>query len=720
MALDNQLPVRFRFTLAAALTVAAAVSPVQCASAAGELEEIVVTAQKREQAIRDVPLTVVAFEGQELEREGIRDIADVINLVPGASQGRSNSAGTRTYQIRGVASYYGESTVGYYLDEAAYTILNRNYAPVARTFDIERVEVLKGPQGTLYGLGSMGGTIRFITADPDLQRFRVRAGGSVSDTAEGGDGNYFADLAVSVPVVKDRFAIRGVVSYEEKGGFAESPSFPGKMDQDVYEVYRVKALLQPTARLRIKAGYQRSETTDTWGKNYLTADPATLPAAAFVGESKDEVDYYTGYVSYDLGPALFESSTGYIERKDAAMTPLNLGPLGSTELDVSASAENLVQEFRLVSQHGGPWQWVIGGIYQGAESDEEIETGTILFPIPNPIPPPPVLLVPSVREEFIRFDSESWAVFGELSRDFLDGRLTALVGLRYFRDEREFNNINSSTGPLGGPPGVETDLFLDDFDSLNPRLNLSYDLSDDKMVYVNIAKGFRSGSFNSGATVIAGGLSSPVVEPDKIWSYEVGAKLGLLDNSVLIDISLYYFDWSKQQLNYSVGGFLQASVNAGKTEGQGIDYSVAWRTPFIDGLTLQATGNFNDTTFEEIDDPAAFAGAPLIREGAQLATVPEHNHTVAATYTGPVVLHSFSPYFNGSFTFTGRQGDLGHTELGDEHTLLRLRAGLRNQRWGVYVFADNVLGDSDVISASGSGEFRYYPRVAGLEIRADF
>ena len=167
---------------------AAAQSTAQSTAQPAALDDVIVTAQRRDELLKDVPMAVQALSGEELVEAGFHDLRDIITLVPGASEGRGNAAGIRSYQIRGVSSFYGDATIGYYLDEAAYVIPNRNYAPVARSFDIERIEVLRGPQGTLYGLGSMGGTIRFITADPDLERFRVRGDVAWSNTS-GGDSN---------------------------------------------------------------------------------------------------------------------------------------------------------------------------------------------------------------------------------------------------------------------------------------------------------------------------------------------------------------------------------------------------------------------------------------------------------------------------------------------------------------------------------------------------
>jgi len=665
-------------------------------------DEIVVTAQRRSQAISDVPLSVQAFSGETLEETGIRDLSQIISLVPGASEGRGNAAGIRSYQIRGVSSFYGDSTVGYYLDEAAYVIPNRNYAPVARTFDIDRVEVLRGPQGTLYGLGSMGGTIRFITADPDLERLRVRGAAGYSST-EGGDDNHYTDLAVSVPIIQNVLAVRAVASQEILGGYAQSPSFPGDLNDGDIQNYRFRVLATPTEDLTMRFGYHRSDIQDDWGRNLATTDPAAFPASPVPGRNQQVFDMYTAYVGYDFDSFSLESSTGYVDREDRASGPIVLGPGPSFRLDVIGDSTSFVQEVRAVSQGDTPLQWVIGGIYQESENLEDIVV----------IGGPPISAV-SI------YNSESHAIFGEVSYGFLGGRLRPLIGLRYFEDSRTF--FTQSRAPFLAPPYTDEETFS----SLSPRFNVSFEIDEDHLVYLNVARGYRSGTFNTAAAVAASGGTVPfTVDPDDIWSYEIGGKFHLSDE-LYVEAALYYYDWADVQLNYSIGAGVQVIRNAGDVEGQGIDLSMTWRP--IEGLTLQAAANLNATEFATIINPAAFAATPHIAEGNQLASVPESTYSFDATYTHPLG-GDFELFLNAGYTFISEQGDPGDdppgpptaaARMGDEHELLRARVGVERGPIGVYLFGDNLLDDSGPIQVSGSGRSRYYPRVVGVELAWDF
>ena len=354
------------------------------------VEEIVITAQKREQKISEIPVAVQAFSSEQLESAGIRDLSELINSVPGASEGRSTNTGTRSYQIRGMTSFYGDSTVGYFLDDAVFTILNRNWAPVARTFDVERVEVLRGPQGTLYGLGAMGGSVRFITADPDLKKFRARGGAGYSST-QGGDANWTADAAVSVPLSQDVAAIRVSASKGHRGGFAESPTFPGEKNVTGNETYRIKLLAKPSQDFTVKVGHQRSDDKDSKG-NQLEYTPGTSPATeTFTGRypvstmlgapvstfNNTKTDVSSLYLSYDLGSVLVESSSGHVKATASGRVPVN-NLILHTGLDATTTSS----ELRLVSKDKGPLRWIAGVMMLDAKTAEDVrlEAASPLFP----------------------------------------------------------------------------------------------------------------------------------------------------------------------------------------------------------------------------------------------------------------------------------------------------------------------------------------------------
>jgi outer membrane receptor protein involved in Fe transport len=708
----------------AAFAAALAATPVEAAETARrtELQEVVVTAQRREQRLVDVPLAIQAMPGPELERTGVRDVTDVVRVIPGASEGRSNTAATKTFQIRGVSSYYGEPTIGYYVDEAAFVVPNRNYAPVLSTFDLERVEVLRGPQGTLYGLGSLGGTMRFITVDPDTEAFGAKAQLGASNTA-GGDDNWYGDAAVNVPIAGIA-GLRLSGSKSSLGGYAESPSFPGDLNSVDQSNYRARLLVRPGERLVLKLGAQRVEVDDHWGRNLATADPPAYPRSTVPGRNEAEYDYYTGALTYDAGGLRVEATSGLMQRDDRGLIPLNGGVLR-----VRGESRMFTQELRLVSASGGFVEWVAGGIYQDGRNTE---TANLQVPIPRPPPAPP--LNATLRDDTSRYETSSYAVYGEVAFNLMDGRLKPLIGVRWFNDDRDFLNTDRTPPFPGAPPPANPRVSSarDTFTQTSPRFNLSYRLSDAAMVYGNVAKGFRSGTFNTNAGIAAAasiGLTvGQAVDPDSLWSYELGTKLEWADGRLLTEFAVYRFDWESQQLNFDAGATrTQVIVNAGDTVGQGIEYALTWRA--AEGLTLAATGNFNSTEFDEIYDPRLFRATPNIAEGRQVASVPKQTHAVSATYTRPLGWRESSLFVHVGYTHVARQGDPGDSgtppatpggRFGEAHDLVRARLGLETEHWSAYLVGDNLLDSSGAIQVSGSGQTRHWPRTLGVELRVDF
>ncbi len=702
------------------------------AAVEAEIQEMVVTAQKREQKLSEIPQAVQAFSGDAMEKAGIKDLNELISSIPGASEGRSTTSSSRSYQIRGVASYYGDSTVGYYLDDAVFSILNRNWAPVVRTFDVERVEVLRGPQGTLYGLGAMGGSIRFITAEPDLKEFRARGDAGYSVT-KGGDPNWSGDLAVSIPLSKDTVAIRAVASYDHKGGWAESPTFPGEKNVSEAEYYRLKLLAKPTQELTVKLGYQHTDDRDDKGNQLLTVDPDRFSASTLGGKpmttfNDSKMNVSNAYISYDFGPALLESSNGYIERSAAGRVPLIIGPL-TASLNTGNQAKTFASELRLVSKGKDPFHWIGGAIYLHSKSGEDVNVNFASSP-----PFPPLLPYGTVYSAIINntsvYESKSTAVFGEISYDFLDGRLTPLVGIRHFSDDRTFTDYERPHAPGVFPPfptvPASTTSYGATFKSWNPRFNVSYKLTNEALVYTNVAKGFRSGTFNALAAVTAG--APRTVDPDKLWSYEVGTKLTLLNRKLSLEGAVYHLDWKNMQINETDPVTkISLLANAGKVKGDGFDYGINWVTP-VKGLSLAASGNFNRTKFDGVNN-TLFPNTNIV-DGRQLSQVPKQTHTLSATYKTPLSGTELMASFYGAYTYIDKQGDINSigatpattvpAPLANAQNLLKMRIGVEGEHWGAHLVGENLTNQDDPTNISGSGFQKNYPRRIGLEFNFDY
>ena len=417
-----------------------------------------------------------------------------------------------------------------------------------------------------------------------------------------------------MPLIEDVLGVRASGSYELRGGYAESPTFPGKESEDELQNYRLKVLYKPVEDMTVKLMYQKDKVEDDMGKQLASVDPSAYADSVLFGEpvdpyNKSDYDMYNAFISYDFGSVRLESSTGYIDRDATGRVPLNgiRTPFtleSEPILTVGGGSESFSTELRAVSELDGPLQFVTGAIYLDAKNTEDVLLNANIVAVPPFPPPPPIPAWPPLGGTTIRnasniYESESWAVFGEVSYDLMDGRLVPLVGLRYFRDDREFTDVNR-----GFPPSTVNQ--SDTFDSWNPRFNLAYKLTDDDLLFLNIAKGFRSGTFNTQAalndTVYPN--AEAAVDEDSLWSYEIGSKLNLADGAVLLEASVYYFEWTDQQINFSTPRQIQYIVNAGDTTGLGLDYGVVWNTP-LEGLRLRVAGNVNSTEFDKIDSGVA-------------------------------------------------------------------------------------------------------------------
>lgn len=234
--------------------------------------DIVVTAQKREQLLSDVPAAIQAISGDVLERRGTRDINQLVEFIPGASVVSKAAPGFETIQIRGISSgTVGDATVGYYIDDIIFSIPNLQLAPPSRLLDLERTEILRGPQGTLYGNGAMGGLIRLVTAAPDTNEFDIKAQGELSFTDDGGT-NYAGDAAVNIPLAADVAGLRISGGYERLSGFADGAEGENLNDVRSWNI-RGKLLVRPTDNLDVTLGIWHIDNHQDYNNNLLTVDP---------------------------------------------------------------------------------------------------------------------------------------------------------------------------------------------------------------------------------------------------------------------------------------------------------------------------------------------------------------------------------------------------------------------------------------------------------------
>jgi iron complex outermembrane recepter protein len=674
----------------------------QEADDAADDDEIIVTAQKREQLLSDVPAAIQAISGDTLERRGTRDLSQLVEFIPGASIVSKAAPGFETIQIRGISSgTVGDATVGYYIDDVIFSVPNLQLAPPSRLLDLERTEILRGPQGTLYGNGAMGGLIRLVTKAPDTNAFDIKALGELSFT-DGGGTNYAGDAAVNIPLAADVAGLRVSGGYERLSGFADSATENNLNDVRSWNI-RGKLLVRPTDNIDVTLGVWHIDNHQDYSNNLLTVSPPTVRDPFGVEPFIETVaTFYSGAVKWDLGSVSLESGTTYVDHRltiDDVSNSVLLGfPVGIRNASTFETS-SFSQELRLVSQGDGPFNWIIGGLYTNASIDSLIDVN-----IRGLGPAIPFL---NVSDSTLR--SESFAIFGEASYELFDGKLIPLVGLRYFNDDRSADGLTV----FGGASSFDED--GDTFDALSPRFNLTFKPNDDALFYANIARGFRSGTIQTNAQALLGQATgvntSVIIDEDSLWSYEVGTKLTF--DRFFIDASLYYTDWSDIQIPFNTPFGLPATVNGGDAQIYGIDLGINWRTP-LDGLTLQAVANFNSAEFKNVD-PQLAAALTTAQNGERLPGVPKNNYSVGATYSTPLT-DSLDLNLYGAYSFRNRQSDLASGLVGGRLSNLTLRAGLETDHFRFDIFADNLTNERGPVLNTTTAVQAVYPRRIGLSV----
>lgn len=687
---------------AAAAMLLPAGAQAQEAPGVDQADDIIVTAQKREERLLDVPLAISAVTGEEIARRGAASLQDLQYSIPGLSI-VEQGPGQQRIQIRGVANSNGLPTFGQYIDEMPISIDDQTQALDLRLIDMKQVEVLRGPQGTLYGEGSMGGTIRYLTADPDLNQI----GGSVESqigSVKGGNTAWRVNGVLNLPLAKDQLGVRLVAGYEHTGGWIDS-TLTSRKDVNDATIFTLRGKLlakfADNLELSILALHQ-DQTQD-----YQNFGKARKTSSRVAERNNPNYDLVNAVVHWDLGVASLTNSFGYQNAQnntvtDQSFTYVPFVPILCATCNVTGiglgSVSNIdvvSDELRLTSAPGGRFDWTVG-VY-GRQLDRTGTSRTVTTPGTLPLDITSITAI---------FKSKAWATFGELTFNATDV-LTITGGLRYFHETRTLDTVNRSFG-------ANTKLFNSgDFSSLNPRLNISYHLSPTSMVYLSGAKGFRSGGFNLSVT---GG--PPSYDPDRLWTYEFGTKHQLLDGRLTLEGAVYYTDWTDVQSSFvPTGAAFGYITNGGDVNGWGTDISMSARP--VNGLTLSATYGWNNleykgTTAEHRPgDPVDYA----VRE----------SWSGSIDYRRPVIGDA-QGFARLDYQHAGRSALINRSSALNvaigSRDLLNAQLGVDFGKYEVSVFASNLLDVKTPIIPGPVGAIRQdiepAPRIIGARFKAGF
>jgi outer membrane receptor protein involved in Fe transport len=583
--------------------------------ASGPLEEIVVTAQKRVSTVQTTPISITAVTGEDLQARGIVNFTSLAQSTPGVSL-KSEGPGQTEIELRGMTSSGGNSpTVGFYLDDIPLTApagaQNGKVVIDPTLYDLKRIEVLRGPQGTLYGAGSMGGTVRLISNQPDPSKLEGSAQSTLSGTA-GGGFNHSDNLMLNIPLIDDVLALRVVATEAHTSGWIDrivagnypiatangslrgkvqaapiEKRYPGSNAQQLYG-FRAAVLWKPTDALSITpAFFYQSSRQD--GISAFDSDPGTqthYQVFDYAEPLTDRITVYSLNVNYAFDEFDMTSSTAQWNRRstqtqDASENfnnpntgatyasnnglpnPGYYGPGGSgrvygREDDPSGQFS---QELRFASTGAGALNWVGGAFFSNYSAtwnfDGITENPSAYMDLGT--------FAPATTTSWFKALSPTrliqYAVFGEASYD-LTSALKANVGLRYYRYDYRFTSVISGWGSaLGAATPSESGVIKQSADGLNPKVNLSYTFNPDLMTYATLSKGFRPGGGNAQYPVTGpywsavyapykfqGSKWPSSYQPDTVWSFEIGEKARFFDRRLTVNGSIYYERWNDIQL----------------------------------------------------------------------------------------------------------------------------------------------------------------------------
>jgi len=770
--MGNTNMVKFRGHIEGLLRVgllSAAVSFVGGTAAAqtgsSPLEEIIVTAQKRDQTLAEIPMSVTVLSGDMLERQRAISFEDMVALVPGLSLA-SSTRGVNRITLRGTNTGGVATTVGVYVNDVPFgsssglanaAILSGDFD----TFDLARIEVLRGPQGTLYGASALGGVMKYVTNAPSTDAFEGRAEASAETVADGELGYGFTGV-VNIPV-SDRVAVRASGYYRFSDGWIDSvgnnpiPSATDptvniidgtRVEEDINSVDafggRVAALfeLSDRAALTLEA---LSQNIDSGSSNNVDADPVTLEPLLDNVRSRYHRDFtdisYTvlsAKLDWDFGAAALQSITSYSEfeqdfqsdvaaNSNLAGIPLaqvatlffgdpNTRPLSAIQ-DQITGTDKFAQEFRLVSPDSDTFEWLAGLYYTEEDSRIDpqrisaVEAGTDT--IATDIPVLVEAAVTSSYEEVAAFANATWHATERLELSF---------GARISENDQEASQVLEGA-LLGGA------VNFDDAESSESPFTWSFSprftVNDDVTVYGRLATGYRPGGPNIIPTGAPPGTPGSY-DSDELTNYEIGLKGVFADGRLSLDVAAYFLDWEDVQLLAVVNG-VGLNANGGTAESRGFEFAAALRPS--DNLTLSLNGAYTDAFLTEDTDPVIGG-----EDGDALPFVPEWSFGFDAEYQWTIANGS-AAFVGGGLGFVGDRPSGfdnlaadGSIREAEAYTTVNLRSGIDFGNWSLELYGKNLLDEEGVNNLNSGGTLPnnalalglIRPRTVGLSLGVRF
>jgi outer membrane receptor protein involved in Fe transport len=687
--------------------------------------EVIVSAEKRSERLQDVPVPVAAVQGESLVENNQPRLRDYFGSVPGLSVSPTGAAsgGQQVLAIRGISSgNFGNPTVGVTVDDVPYGAFTREFAPDIDPSDLARIEVLRGPQGTLYGASSMGGLLKFVTVDPSTERVFGRAQADVFGVQNGAQTGYSLRGAVNVPL-SETWAARVSGFTRRDPGYIDNPVLGiDGVNESRVSGGRVSALWRPSDALSLKlsALYQHTRGDGA-------SDVDLVPGLGDLeqnyvrgtGAYEQEVQAYSAILTARLGEVELTSLTGYNinEASNSSDFSFTFAPSAQRLFGVSGASvytdtktDKFSQEIRAAIPLGEKIEWLIGGFYTHEDIPfaqnvfaQEPSSGNVAGVLQ-------FLSIPIKHTEYAAFTNFKLQ---------LTQRFDIQLGARESRLDENFEPVTQGGALIGATqvlPAIESDANVFTY-LLTPRFKVSPDM----MLYARIASGYRPGRSNS---FNPDTLVPRASDPDRTKTYELGAKGDVLGALLTYDASLFYIDWKDVQITLvDPRNNLSYFTNGSRAKSQGVELSLESRP--LTGLRLAAWGTYTDAVLTEPFPPGSPAFGP---DGSRLPFGARVSANLSVDQDFPVGSR-LTAFVGATASYLGdRIGIFVATParaVYPSYTKIDLRTGVRLEDWTVNLYANNVADKRGVIGG-GAGTFPPYainyiqPRTVGLSVVRSF
>lgn len=717
---------------ALAITSLGSAAAVAQTTSTTALEEVIVTATKRPEAVRDISGSVSAYSGEQLEELGAETMADYVTRVPGVVFNQ-DTPGDSTITVRGVSTGQdpGQGTTGYFINDVPLSDPGFSIGtPDIDTFDVDNVVVLRGPQGTLLGSGSLGGAINYQAARPDPAQFAMHLQGTL-DTVENGANGDAERVMLNVPIVSDKFGVRAVYANRNIAGYLDNIG-TGQEDSNSTHIEggRFQALWQPSEHTAVNYLYleQNTDNADSYAEGIglgprqrSTVVPEPSHFSTVINNLRLDQEFFFGTLT--AMATNHRKENGEIQDvTDPAFGIPNLGGTGPLTVVQTAQAEGTTYEMRLASAAGGRIEYLIGVMHD--DTDQEVRqaihdpgsaaTVDFLFG-----PGAGALLAPGddTLTVVLPFRSKETAVFGEVTYHFNDA-WKATFGGRAFRQEISSETISSgiiaqiltgaSPSNFVAPPAEE--------EGFNPKVSLTWTPDENFMAYALVSKGFRIGGPNVTPS-LPGQPVPPTFESDSLINYELGIRSDLADGRLLLDVTGFFIDWDDIQLNRQTTSSLSFGVNAGAAEVYGAEASTTLRIG--GGLTLRSAITYTDAAISEEIPGYPIPTVDPVPAGSVLPGSSDWLVSNVLTYEWSV--GSFDPSLVLSQRFVSEAPSaIDGTAVEGDHNVFDARLRLSSNRFGITAFVDNIGDERGIVQASDTERTYIRPRTFGITMDYSF